>query len=283
MDPLITPVILSALVEAGRLGVGAMQNRLGKQVDAQSVRPTDYVTESDKSALMISKMMANLREMPGAGTVMEGAEASAANAIRESKAGGVVDIATINKHLLDIRENIGVKTADMINANTQVLMQSLGRFGALEKDAFTYNEKQKYQENVMQAADLRNSGLTNMFNAGSNMAAAGIGALSTNESMKVFQEMIDLYKDGIGTPINENTGSLSVGTISSPAGKTAMVQNPVQDPTADNPIVYPSQSQSIFDMYLSNPQAFRNAVNPTPAPIPTLLSQITPMPGIKLN
>jgi hypothetical protein len=208
MVGLALPMALAGASELFRFGVGAAQNKAGKEVLENSSRPVDYITNSDKSSLNIAKMLASLRELPGAGAAKERIDATTANAIRESKLGGDVDIATIAKDAMGASNDLSVATSQMINNNLGVLMSSLTRYGGLEKDAFNYNEKMKYEENMNSAANLQNSGLQNMFTGVSNVAAAGIGAHNTSMSVKMIEDLSKLMSNDFAkTSVTEKTGS----------------------------------------------------------------------------
>ena len=265
----VLPLVIAGATEAIRAGVGLSQIKAGKEIDAKSTRPVDYITNSDKSALMMAKMFAGIRELPGANTINENLDAAGANAIRESKAGGNVDVATISKGIMDAKENLGVQTASMIDNNNKILMGALGRFGALEKGVFDYNQKQKYAEDMQMASTLRNSGITNSFNAASNVATGAIGAYNTSLSAKAYQSVIDMYKDNMTTPTTEKAGELSVVPQPSvPPLADAITQTSAAD---DNPMV-----QNTFDMLMSNPALYLR--NETQTMLKTAALPKFPMP-----
>lgn len=200
------PMVLAAAAEALRFGVGASQNKAGKKIVENSSRPVDYITNSDKSALMMARQMASLRELPGAAEANESIDLSTSNAIRESKMTGNVDIATIAKSQMGAKNDLSAQTSNMINNNIGTLMTALKGFGALEKSAFNYNEQEKYAENMTMASNLQNSGLQNMFTGVSNVAAAGIGADSTARTAKMIEDLSKVMNNNfVKSPVNENT------------------------------------------------------------------------------
>lgn len=169
--PLALAGIGALVPEVIRLIQGQKQKKEGEQLDASLVRPELGIQDESKEALSLARMMATTRDAPGMTTAMEGVESTFGNAIAETQKFGGVDTAKLYDAKANALLGITDRNVAYRDNNMQGLIQALNNMAQEKKQVFDFNEAQPYYEGTAAAARLTEAGITNSFNAISNIGS----------------------------------------------------------------------------------------------------------------
>lgn len=150
---------------------GARQKREGDQLDDSLVRPEAKIQDESKEALNIARLLASGRDAPGMTNAIEGVEGTFGNAITESRKFGGVDTAELYKAKADALLGIQDRNTAYRDSNMEGLISALNNMAQEKQSIFKFNEVDPYYEGTAAAARLREAGITNQFNALSNIGS----------------------------------------------------------------------------------------------------------------
>lgn len=150
---------------------GAKQKREGDALDASLTRPEAKVQKESYEALDIARLMASGRDAPGMTTAKEGIESTFGNAIAETQKFGNPDTSALYEAKANALLGIQDRNTAFRESNLNGLMQALNNMAQQKQNVFQFNEVQPYYEGTAAAARLREAGITNQFNALSNIGS----------------------------------------------------------------------------------------------------------------
>lgn len=177
--PLALAAIMSAVPEAARGIAGIVQNAQGKKLEKSKERPISTTPLSVQEALDYSRAAAANVSLPGQAGYNQNIESSTANAFALAKEyGGSPDVASLMNNEMEAKNNLMIQTAGYNAENKRNLMNMLLTTGEYEKQNWDYNQRQSYDETMAMAAQKKEAGNQNTFEAIKNLSTIGITAMN---------------------------------------------------------------------------------------------------------
>ena len=171
------------------------QGREAEKLRGSTVRPTMGIQPSDKKSLGVAQQYAESRYLSGQKNIEQGSALGLAETM-----GRATDIATSPTELLGVltklqqdREKngleLGYKAAADYDARQRNLQSGYSTMGQLERNAWDWNEKQKFQDDSAAAAALETASITNRSRALQGFGQAAGQFLSSEAAGDLFDKI----------------------------------------------------------------------------------------------
>lgn len=199
MSGLITA---GALVGAGALykGItGASQKHEANVIDANNIRPTQYVDPAYQQNVNTAQNLSQQGTPQVTYNNQENAinqNQGAAIASLNNSANPGANLASIVRAGDNASSTLNAQDAIARNKNTLLLMHQKGLLAGAKQNAFDYNYKDKYSEQLAKSQALRGAGMQNEAGAANALIGAGTAFAGNYGS---FGKKATTYPTGFGT------------------------------------------------------------------------------------